>query len=213
MATEPRVVAELGRPETPEETAARKAESSRKHRSNQTLSNLVLALAACLGIVLLIILVVVRPDAPPREPVDFNATAAQAQPGIDVQLATPTLPPGWNANSATISTGADGITTWSLGLVTPKNQFIGLKQGIDANATWVSAQLEKSMATGTTDIDGVTWTQYDRRSTDDPGNLAFAMTAEVGASSYVAYGTADDTEFTTFVLSLAAEFPTGTPAK
>ena len=61
------IVAELGRPETPEETANRKAERSRLHRSNQTALNLVAALIVCLVVVLLIVLVVVRPD-PAEEP-------------------------------------------------------------------------------------------------------------------------------------------------
>jgi hypothetical protein len=47
---EGRVVAELGRPETPAETAARKAESSRLHRQRQTVNNLVYSLIATLGI-------------------------------------------------------------------------------------------------------------------------------------------------------------------
>ena len=206
MADKPRIVAELGRPETPEETAARKAESSRKHRANQTVSNLILALAACLGIVLILVLVVVRPALPPRAAVDYAAAAAQAQPGIEVPLAAPTLPPGWTSNSATISTAADGITTWTVGFITPKNQFIGMHQGIDANATWLASRLDEAVATGAEVIDGNEWTLYDRRSSDDPGNLAYAMSTETGASTYIVYGTANDAEFSAFVLSLAAEF-------
>ncbi|MBC7725779.1 MAG: DUF4245 domain-containing protein [Burkholderiaceae bacterium] len=207
----PRIVAELGRPETPEETAARKAESSRKHRSNQTVSNLILALAACLGIVLIIILVVVRPDLPPPEPVDYTAAAEQAQGGIDAPLARPVLPPGWDANSATITVGSDGITVWSIGFVTPGTQggipqFIGLRQGIDANPAWVATQLERGTPTGTQTIDGVEWTTYDKRGEQNTGNLTFAMTTVVGASSYVLYGTAVDEEFQTIASSLVAEF-------
>ena len=43
MAKQPRVVAELGRPETPDETAARKAASSAAYRSSKTVRNLVVA--------------------------------------------------------------------------------------------------------------------------------------------------------------------------
>jgi hypothetical protein len=64
---QPRIVAELGRPETPEETAARKAENSRKHRENQTLRNLVFALLSSLAVVLVLVLVVGGPaGAPPQ---------------------------------------------------------------------------------------------------------------------------------------------------
>src|SRR5207342_1416059 len=58
------IVAELGRAETPAETAERKAKASAKRRSNQTAINLVIALVASLGLVLLVVLVVVRPEVP-----------------------------------------------------------------------------------------------------------------------------------------------------
>ena len=51
MARGPRIVAELGRPETPDETAARKAESSRVYRASQNTRNLVAALLVTLAVV------------------------------------------------------------------------------------------------------------------------------------------------------------------
>ena len=92
----PRVVAELGRPETPDETAARKAENSRKHRANQTLRNLVLALLASLAVVLVLVLVVVRPDGAPRQARDYRADATNSQAQAGQTLAAPPLPTGWS---------------------------------------------------------------------------------------------------------------------
>lgn len=198
------VVAELGRPETPEETAARKAETSRLHRANQTTLNLVAALVVCLGVVLLIVLVVVRPDPAPREPIDYAAIAEQAQPSVDEPLVTPSLPDGWSANSATMQTKA-GVTSWYIGLITPSTQFIGVRQGIDANPTWLANQLDFSRGSGAIDIDGVTWQLYDNRDRDDAGNLAYVMTAEHGASTVVLFGTAPDSEFETLAASVSAE--------
>ena len=65
-----RIVAELGRPETPEEAAARQAESSRRYRTSKTFPNLVWALLVCLGVVLLIVLLVPRDDAPVARDLD-----------------------------------------------------------------------------------------------------------------------------------------------
>ena len=76
---EPRIVAELGRPETPQETADRRAAAAAKRRSNQTVFNLVIATVASLGVVLLLVLVVVRPDPGPAEPIDVAAIAADAR--------------------------------------------------------------------------------------------------------------------------------------
>lgn len=201
---EPRIVAELGRPETPEETAARKAASSRKHRINQTGINLVLSIGASLAIVLFIVLVVVRPDQPPREAVDYAVVAEQSQGQIDAPLAAPILPPEWSANDARLEKNA-GILTWYIGFITPSNQFVALSQGIEANPTWLAAVLRDGVATGTDTIDGIEWDVYDRRDTKNPGNLAFAMATTVDGTSYVLFGTGSDEEFRTLAASLSAE--------
>jgi hypothetical protein len=202
------IVAELGRPETPEETAARKAQTSRLHRANQTTLNLVAALVVCLGVVLLIVLVVVRPAPEPREPIDYAGIAQQAQPGVEEPLVSPELPDGWSANSAKMETTA-GVTSWYIGLITPSTQFIGVRQGIDANPTWLANQLDFSRGSGAIDIDGVTWQLYDNRDRDDAGNLAYVMTAEDGASTVVLFGTAPDSEFETLAASVSAELTDG----
>src|SRR6188768_3017135 len=101
------IVAELGRPETPEETAARKAESSRRHRANQSMRNLGWSLGVSLLVVLFLVLVVVRPDPGTTGAVDYAAAAQEAQPGIDVALVSPELPDGWSANAAEIRTTSD----------------------------------------------------------------------------------------------------------
>jgi hypothetical protein len=199
------IVAELGRPETPEETAARKAENSRKHRANQTLRNLIWSLVASVALMLVIVIVVVRPDQPDREAVDFAAVASEAQPTIDEPLAVPAVPPQWTSNSAELGEARDGVSTWYIGFITPSSQYIGLSQGIDANPTWLVTLLDQHLATGTETIEGREWTVYDARDSDDPGNLAYAMVTEAGDSTYVLYGTADDNEFRTFAGSVAAE--------
>ena len=206
MAKEPRIVAELGRPETPEETAARKAENTRKHRANQTVINLVLALVASLAIVLVLVLVVVRPTQPPRAAIDYAAVAAQEQPGVDEPLASPTLPPEWTSNAASLDTGTDDITTWSIGFITPAEQFIAFRQGIDANPTWLANRLDKLTPTGTETIDGVEWTVYDNRDSRDPGNLAYAMSTTSGLSTLALYGTAETPEFLALATALSADF-------
>jgi hypothetical protein len=201
----PAVVAELGRPETPEETAARKAENTRKHYANQTLRNLIWSLVASVALMLLIVVVVVRPDQPAREPVDFTAAAEQAQPDVDETLATPALPPGWNSNSAELRRARDGIATWYIGFITPSENFIAINQGIGANPTWLVTLLDQGEATGEESIEGVDWTVYDNRDGDDPGNLAYAMVTTAGNSTFVLNGTADANEFRTLAGSMVAE--------
>lgn len=203
-AKEPAIVAELGRPETPEETAARKAETSRKHRSNQTALNLIVATIASLAIVLILVIVVVRPAPPAAEPIDFGAIAAQAQPGADAPLIVPALPETWSANAARFGNRTQ-VPTWYIGFITPSSQFIAFNQGIDANPSWETDVLERAQATDTVTIDGLTWTVYDQRDRADTGNYAYAMVATVENSTVVLHGTAPLEEFDLLAASIAAE--------
>jgi hypothetical protein len=200
----PRVVAELGRPETPEETAARKAENSLKHRQRQTLLNLVLALGASLLVVLVIVLIVPRSDAPMEPDIDVAPIAEQAQIASDDPLAVPELPEGWRANAAELRTSTvDGVTAWYVGYLTPSDEYIGMYQGLEANPTWVAGLLERTLATGTTTIDGVEWTVYDNRdSGDDVGNARYGLTTEAGGSTFVLLGTATPEEFLALATAL-----------
>ena len=205
----PRVVAELGRPETPEETAARKAAASRRHRENQTFTNLIVATIACLAVVLVMVLVVVRPGLPPREPVDVAAAAAAAQGTVDAPLIAPQLPEGFASNAAEIRTGGDGVTTWYAGYVTPAQQFVSFTQAIDANPTWLQGAVEEAPPTGERSIGGLTWTEHDQRDAEDPGNFAYVLTTEHDASTVVIAGTAADDEIQTFAEAVSAELLAG----
>lgn len=207
---QPRIVAELGRPETAEETAARKAENSRKHRANQTLRNLVFALLASLAVVLVLVLVVVRPDGTPREAVDYRADAVASEAQAGHMLAAPPLPVGWSANGDGITTGSDSVLAWKVGFITPSNQYIGLVQGISANPTWVANELTNTRSTGSTSIGGRDWTVYDRRTEKNPGNYAYSLSTVIGSSSIVLHGTAPTREFTALARAVAAQLGEGT---
>lgn len=213
-----RIVAELGRPETPEETAARKAENSRRHRANQTLFNLVLALAASLAIVLFIVVVVVRPSVDSTPRVDYEKLAANAQPTVSETLASPALPSDWSANAARLRKGPDGVVSWTVGFITPTPQYIGLVQGIKANPSWTAHQLSPGDAssgsnpavTGSETIGGIEWTTYDRRAAEsrsgaNDNDFAYAMTTTVGDSSFVLHGSADAAQFQTLASALATQ--------
>ncbi|QPZ39558.1 DUF4245 domain-containing protein [Paramicrobacterium chengjingii] len=205
----PRVVAELGRPETPEETAARKAEDSRNYRMRKTVSNLVYALLATLAIVLIIVLIVPRSNTSLLKNVDFHSAAEDAQASRDEVIIDPQLPDGWTSNKAKLSSvRTPQISLWYIGLLTPDEQFIGIKQGFDANATWQSQQLEGALADTTVTIEGITWTVYDNRDgsgPSDPGNIEYALATESGSSTILIYGTAKTDDIRTVAEAIAEQ--------
>ncbi|MCX7521871.1 DUF4245 domain-containing protein [Microbacterium sp. STN6] len=188
----PAVVAELGRPETPEETAARKARDSQNHRTRQTVNNLVLSLLATLAAVIVIVLMVPRADAPTMPNVDYAAIAAEGQGTEPDPLVTPDLSKAWHCNSAELRTKtADGVDSWYIGLLSPDQQYVGITQGFDANASWLSDQVYRARSTQTSVIGGVRWKVYDNRQSDaDVGNAEYALVASAGHSTYVVFGTA-----------------------
>jgi len=203
-----RVVAELGRPETPQETAARKATSSRLHRERQTVNNLVLSLLATLGIVVVIVLMVPRNNPHTvGNPVNWKSVAAQGAGVEPDPLLSPDLPKGWTANAAELRQGSTGgVDDWHIGFISPSQQYVGLDQGFKANPTWADDQLDQIRATGSTTIDGVHWVVYDNRDGQSQStDVTYGLVATHGASTVVLSGTAKVSEFDTIARAIAPE--------
>ncbi len=187
------IVAELGRPETAEETAFRKAENSANHRRRQTVNNLIYSLLATVGLVVIMILVVPRGDKPLLPDVDFRAAAAEAQSAFTVPLASPDVPDGWKANLAEVRTSPQDVQSWYIGFITPQpeQQFAAISEGIGANDEWLHDQLPKLDPTGSLALDGAEWTVYDHRDhPDTAGNAPYALVTPVDGTTLVVYGTA-----------------------
>jgi len=209
MAKQRRVVAELGRPETPEETALRKAEASRNRRARQTVNNLWYSLLATLGIVLIVVLLVPRAQTPVRGDVDYRKAAAEASASLSEPVVVPRVPTGWSSNAAELRTEtADRVTEWYIGFLTPSNEYIGFSEGIEANSTWLLQKVEGARESGSQGIGGLTWSVFDNRTADDPGLAEYALATTVDGTAYVLYGSADDDEFRTLAEGVAAEITT-----
>jgi len=200
------IVAELGRAETAEETWARKDAARRARRQHQTAFNLVIALIASLGIVLFLVAVVVRPDQTVDRTVDYRQIATDAHV-TGFTLAAPVLPDDYSANRADFrDKTSDGVDVWTVGLITPDKQYIGLQQGVEANPTWVANQLDQKPSTGTRTIAGTEWTVYDRRDEgDDAGNQAYSLVSTFDDGTIVLSGTADDTSFRTVATAVTKQ--------
>lgn len=201
----PNVVAELGRPETPEETAARKAADSRRHRAKQTFRNLLYSLIVTVATVAVIVALVPRSNTTILPDVDYAAVAAEAQGGFPQTLVVPDLPTAWKSNEAEIRpAGRDGVAVWYIGLITPSNRYVGISQGIDANPTWLVETLQSAPEVSSEEIGGLEWTLYDNGQAEDPGNVVLAASAVDGDSTYAIYGTADANELRTAIDAVAA---------
>jgi hypothetical protein len=92
------IVAELGRPETPEETAARKAASSKAYRSSQTMRSLVAALLVTLAVVLVIVFAVPRGEPTTAKVIDVAGIAADVESTMDSPVIVPEADEFWPVN-------------------------------------------------------------------------------------------------------------------
>jgi hypothetical protein len=189
MATAPRIVAELGRPETPDETAIRKAESSRVYRSSQSFRNLIAALLATLGVVALVVLIVPRGNITPAAGVDVAAQAKQVAASFDRPVLVPKVPSSWRANSADV--GGDQVQTWTIAYAGGSSGYVDVAQGFDADAGWDSRLLSGSGSAGTITIDGIVWTQYALTDSAQTGNVSYALGTDAGRDRVLIYGQTD----------------------
>jgi hypothetical protein len=191
MARAPRVVAELGRPETPDETAARKAQFSQAYRSSKTVRNLVAALLITLAVVAVVVFAVPRGTPPPAEPIDVAARAAGLESSRGQTILAPSVPPEWRVNSAAIEGG--DVEAWSVVYVPGEDDgFVRVSQGLGADPGWPGRVLTGARLDGTATIEGVVW---DRYRIDDPakaGNITAALGVQAGPDIVLVYGATDD---------------------
>jgi hypothetical protein len=198
------VVAELGRPETPQERADRTAEASRLRRQRQTARNLVYSLLVCVALVAVIVLAVPRPQAPIRAAVDYRAAASQYTDTAGQPLVAPVVPSSWKANAAELR-GSGTDSSWYIGFVTPGG-FAAMNEGIPGDSGLLSSVLDQARPTGTTEVGGLRWRVYDRRALgQDAGNVAYGLSTKIGDTVLAVYGTPGATQVRALATAVAAD--------
>ncbi|MFA5606015.1 MAG: DUF4245 family protein [Leucobacter sp.] len=206
------IVAELGRPETPSETAARKARDSSLYRQRKTVNNLVFSLLVSLGLVLVIVLMVPRGEGGFEDhAVEVAPLASEASAGAGRTLAAPDVPEAWKAKQALLRK-SDGVNTWRVNYttvdeVTGHEAFASVVQAFTSDGTpvdedWIAEVLEQQSPTGAEQIGGIDWIVYDHsdRSADE-ANMLFGLAGEWEGDTVLVYGT--DTPATIRVLAAA----------
>jgi hypothetical protein len=183
------IVANLGRPETPQETADRKAASSAAYRSSQTFRGLIAALIATVGVVLLIVLIVPRGDMAGSRGVDLSAAATNAQNSLSRPVLLPTVPSNWRVNKAVLIDGKPIV--WDITTAPEAADARGyahIAQAFDADADWAATPLKGTAPKGTVSIGGRTWNQYELANPAQSGNITDALGAQVGPDYILVYG-------------------------
>ncbi|GAA5196624.1 hypothetical protein GCM10023346_29560 [Arthrobacter gyeryongensis] len=132
-------------------------------RANASVIGMLIALLLCVLAFLPIVLMNPAPKSNGYKPnVDVAATAANAK---DVAGFTPVAPDTGDTFSPNyarwVSGAGDGVPTWEVGYVTPKQAFIGIVQTRKANPTWIFQQAGSAPVTGTRSAGGHDWELHD----------------------------------------------------
>lgn len=183
------IVAELGRPETPEETAARKAASSKAYRSSQTMRSLVAALLVTVAVVAVIIFAVPRGEPTNAKKIDLVGIAANVESTMDSPVIVPELGDFWRVNAAGLTGGATVV--WDVTLA-PADQdergYIRVAQAFDADSSWAPQRLNGIASTDTVHIDGLDWDVYQPGGAGAEQNITYAIGTQAGADYVLLYG-------------------------
>lgn len=137
--------------------------SSQVKRAGQNVRGMVISVVATLAIALVVILLNPPSEAEPYDPnVDVATTAQQADAVAGFTAAAPEVPADWTANYARWNgAGRDQVEFWEAGYLTTEQEFVGFKQTVQANPTWLSQQMDNAPATGTRAVDGTQWDLYE----------------------------------------------------
>jgi hypothetical protein len=168
------------------------SDAAAQRRARQTLINLLLSLAATVGVMVLLVLAVPRDDSNRLQPVDYQSIAEQASSEAPGELLVPTIPVDWYSNAARFQSSAqDGVANWYVGFVGPNNEFVAMTQGLDVNQTWMQLMIESNKPTADVVISGKTWKVFESvRENNPPKSKDYMMVLEYENNAVFVYGVA-----------------------
>ena len=189
-------------PTTPQEIAEAKAEARRLRRQRQTAKNLIASLAASLGIVIFLVLVVARPDDQVAEPIDYVAVGAEAEAESGYDLASPALDETWSSNRADLREEPTG-DVWRVGLISASGGFVQIVHYLDTDD--ITNEIPDDGVDGSetlTSLNGARyeWSSRDRSDVEGAGNDVYLLWTPVSNGNLVLRGTSQAS-----VLSIASQ--------
>jgi Protein of unknown function (DUF4245) len=160
-------------------------------RANASVIGMIVALLVSIAAFLPIVLMNPLPKSDGFRPdIDVSAVSRNA---ADVAGFTPVAPDTANEfrpNYARWESGTgNGVPTWEVGYITPKDSFIGLVQTRQSNPTWLFQQTKSAPVTGTRDAGGQAWELR------DTGKGEKSMILDYRGTTVILSGTAQLDEF------------------
>ena len=141
------------------------APAPRSRYAMGSLPNMARSLVVIVALMAAVIFMVPRVNSLSGPPVDIAKTAREVavESGWPVSTAQG-LPKGWQATSARYVRTGEGAMTWLAGYQAPSGNYVSVEQTMDASSTWVETEINRAVDKGTVEVDGRTWTKYERPS-------------------------------------------------
>ena len=181
------------------------SDSAARHRARQPVINLCLALAASIGLVVTLVLIVPRDDSNRVKEVDYTTISQKAKVDSGFEVITITPPTNWWSNNAALTTNnVDTVPVFKAGFVGSDIKYIGYTQAFNANPTWLALSLNGKVITGEYSSKHYKWDIYESIVKHDPKKtMDYIMVLNYKAQDYVLlYGVADQTDFKAFIDSI-----------
>lgn len=156
-------------------TTAGSREEMRVLRRHYNWVNMVVALVACLVLVLAALALAPRPSGDITREIEYQTVAENAQPAAEFELSVPDMPEGWHSNSASFDhQGTPAVETWYVSLVSDDDKgWMSLRQ-TDANGTpdaWAESYLEDFAETGESELGETSFARFEGVETSDKALL------------------------------------------
>ncbi|WP_245984926.1 DUF4245 domain-containing protein [Streptomyces tateyamensis] len=156
-------------------------------RGRQTVRDMVLSMAAVMGVALVAYLTIPHSgNGDPVKVVDYSAALASAKRAAPYPVLAPQgLPQQWRATSVTYRKDPAGHAGWHLGFVTPDGKYASVEQTDAPPNDLLKTVVTGYAPDGGSTIDGRSWTRYQgdhyRGVTETSGS---ATTLVAGSASY-----------------------------
>lgn len=167
------------------------APTGEKHRSQQTVRDLIISMVLVGAFVAFLFLMVLRPAGDPVRNVDTAAAAQVAAQSETIDILVPQgLGEGWRATSARYRPGpAAGTGSWFNGYIDPQGEFVAVAEQNYDRRDFLRTYLEDSEQVGARPVGDDVWLEFRNA---DKGEWTLVLEDSVSGASAAGSGEAAD---------------------
>ncbi|MFB9375634.1 DUF4245 domain-containing protein [Kineococcus gynurae] len=128
-----------------------------RRRGGGSVSSMIISMALIIGAVLVIVLLVPRPNTIEQPAVDVANAAEGATSRLDFVPPVPVGLDGWTPTAAVVNRSTNDVVTWHVNYRTDSGEYLALDVARGATAGWERALSAGGGPDGEQQIDGQTW--------------------------------------------------------